>query len=54
MLKELNISVKVVLYGLRSDQLDGTFHLMIIEFKLDANRNIDDEIRFGPVLSIEE
>lgn len=37
-----------------SDQLDGIFHLMITEFKLDANRNIEDEIKFGTVLSIEE
>jgi len=37
-----------------SNQLDGIFHLMITEFKLDANRDIEDEIKFGTVLSIEE
>ncbi|MGE6602279.1 hypothetical protein ACQKEY_11200 [Lysinibacillus fusiformis] len=37
-----------------SNQLDGIYHLMITEFKLDANRDIEDEFKFGTVLSIEE
>lgn len=56
-----NVNIKRIEYigegcsmWVESNQLDGIFHLMITEFKLDANRNIEDEIKFGTVLSIEE
>ncbi|MGF0470005.1 hypothetical protein [Lysinibacillus sphaericus] len=30
-----------------TNQLDGIFHVAISKFKLDDNRNIEDEVKFG-------